>query len=580
MTLTNIVRNHIVCTAGHVDHGKSSLVQALTGVDPDRWDEEKRRGLTIDLGFARTFLPDGNSVSFIDVPGHERFLKNMLAGVGSVDACLFVVAAPEGWKPQSEEHLRILELLDVKRGIVALTKVSITDPDLCELAVLEIEERLQGTFLENAHIVQVDSLSESGLDDLIEEFQNLLDETPVAKDSRRPRLWVDRVFTVKGSGTIVTGTLTGGSIRVDEEVVSSPENILSRVRAIHVHNEAVQVAKQGSRVAINLGGVDHNDLKRGSVITKQGQWFLTSCIDGEISVLSNINHEVSRRGAYVLYLGTSEHSVRIRVLGPNVIQPGEKGSIRIFLNEEIPLMLGDRFILRESGRNETVGGGRVLDPEPILKASEAQPSDSIERIISEHGWIKQAHLELLTGVKQVENAPGWIVHPPLLKRTLLELQNQINEAGPLGIEVAGLHGYERAVIPLLSEVLVEGNYLRNAGSENMRDHPFLTELESSLFQPPDPSSIDRRELRELVRQGHVIEQDEIFFAISAITEAARVISSLLIDRPEGITVAEIRKSLNTTRKYALPLLNYLDAIGVTIRRGDLRIAGKRLNEII
>ena len=311
MGSVSVVGSHIVCTAGHVDHGKSSLVRALTGIDPDRWEEEKRRGLTIDLGFAKTSFDNGNSVSFIDVPGHERFIKNMLAGVGSVDACLFVVAATEGWKPQSEEHLRILELMNVKRGVIALSKVSIADPDLCELALLELEERVEGTFLQDAPIVQVDSLDGQGIKELTRELETLLSETPVAIDSQRPRLWIDRVFTVKGSGTITTGTLTGGTFSVDEDIQIDPESFRSRVRSLHIHNVEVPVAYPGSRLAINLTGVDHRLLSRGCVITKPGQWFLTSVIDVELRVLPDVNHEISRRGAYVVYIGTSEHHAKI-----------------------------------------------------------------------------------------------------------------------------------------------------------------------------------------------------------------------------------------------------------------------------
>ncbi len=577
MGSVSVVGSHIVCTAGHVDHGKSSLVRALTGIDPDRWEEEKRRGLTIDLGFAKTSFDNGNSVSFIDVPGHERFIKNMLAGVGSVDACLFVVAATEGWKPQSEEHLRILELMNVKRGVIALSKVSIADPDLCELALLELEERVEGTFLQDAPIVQVDSLDGQGIKELTRELETLLSETPVAIDSQRPRLWIDRVFTVKGSGTITTGTLTGGTFSVDEDIQIDPESFSSRVRSLHIHNVEVPVAYPGSRLAINLTGVDHRLLSRGCVITKPGQWFLTSVIDVELRVLPDVNHEISRRGAYVVYIGTSEHHAKIRVLGPAPIAPGETGCIRIFLNKKIPIILGDRFVLRESGRNETVGGGKVLDPEPLLKASKAKPDDSIDRIIRERGWVTPSHLEALTGSKRKENLPGWIVHPPLLEETIQSLQDQVESADSLGIDVARLDDHQRAAIPLLSDVKLEGNYLRKEGSTNLDMHPFLEELKNSLFKPPDPDNVDRKELRELVRKGYVVEQSNIFFSVLAISEATRILSSLLEEKPEGLTVAEIRKALETTRKYALPLLNYLDEVGVTLRRGDVRIAGKRLN---
>ena len=214
------MNKHVICTAGHVDHGKSTLINALTGIDPDRWAEEKRRGLTIDLGFAKSDRKDNGFVSFIDVPGHERFLKNMLAGVGAVDGCLFVDDSTEGWKPQSEEHLRILNLLGVRKGLIALTKISLADDDLREIVSLEIKDHLKGTFLESAPIIPVDSITGIGIDSLTTELEKMLEDTPVAEDNDRPRLWIDRVFTVKGAGTVVTGTLTGGSLKVDEEITA------------------------------------------------------------------------------------------------------------------------------------------------------------------------------------------------------------------------------------------------------------------------------------------------------------------------------------------------------------------------
>ena len=271
--------NHVVSTAGHVDHGKSTLVKALTGTDPDRLAEEKERGLTIDLGFAATELPSGRSVSFVDVPGHERFIRNMLAGVGAVDAAVVVVAATEGWKPQSEEHLRILEMLDVRHGLVALTKVGLVDDDLRELAELDVEEHVVGTFLEGAPIVGVDALEGIGVDELIAELDAMLADTPTAADDGRPRLWIDRVFAAKGSGTVITGTLTGGSLRVDDELVALPSERSVRVRALQSHHRELAEALPGSRLAVNLSNVDHDQLTRGDVLVRDGQWHRTTVVD-------------------------------------------------------------------------------------------------------------------------------------------------------------------------------------------------------------------------------------------------------------------------------------------------------------
>ena len=571
---------HVICTAGHVDHGKSTLVNALTGIDPDRWAEEKRRGLTIDLGFAKANRRNNGFVSFIDVPGHERFLKNMLAGVGAVDGCLFVVDSTEGWKPQSEEHLRILNLLGVERGLIALTKISLVDDDFREVVELEIKDHLKGTFLESAPIIPVDSITGVGIDLLITELENMLEGTPVAKDNDRPRLWIDRVFTVKGSGTVVTGTLTGGSLKVDDEIVINPQNFVTKIRSLQSHDEQISNTSPGSRVAINLSNIDHRSIGRGSVITNPGQWFHTSTFDAELDVLPCIEHEVSRRGAYLAYIGTKEEFVKVRVLGDEVIPAGSKGLIRVYMEEKLPLMLGDRLILRESGRNETIGGAIILDPDPILRAAEAKPNSSIDRIISEHKWITPSHLEALTGVRRKEDVPGWIVDPLCLEDMIANLSQRLLTAGNLGLDITSLDQFERAAIGRLEGAFIEGKYLRMEGADNLSDHPYLHQLETDLFKPPDADGVDPRELRELVRRGLIIEQNGIFFSQNAVTSAARKIQVLLNENPEGVTVGEVRIALDSTRKYVLPLLNYLDQIGATVRRNDVRLAGKRLGEII
>ena len=574
------MNKHVICTAGHVDHGKSTLINALTGIDPDRWAEEKRRGLTIDLGFAKADRKDNGFVSFIDVPGHERFLKNMLAGVGAVDGCLFVVDSTEGWKPQSEEHLRILNLLGVRKGLIALTKISLADDDLLEIVSLEIKDHLKGTFLESAPIIPVDSITGVGIDSLTTELEKMLEDTPVAKDNDRPRLWIDRVFTVKGAGTVVTGTLTGGSLKVDDEIIINPQNFVTKIRSLQSHDEQISNIGPGSRIAINLANIDHRSIGRGSVITNPEQWFLTSTFDAELNVLPSIEHEVSRRGAYLAYIGTKEEFVKVRVLGDEVIPAGSKGLVRVYMNEKLPLMLGDRLILRESGRNETIGGAIVLDPDPILRAAEAKPNSSIERIITEHKWITPSHLEALTGVRRQEDVPGWIVDPNCLQDMIANLSQRLLTAGNLGLDITSLDQFERAAIGLLEGVLIEGKYLRMEGADNLSDHPYLDQLESNLFKPPDADSVDPRELRELVRRELIIEQNGIFFSQKAVTSAAKRIRVLLKRNPEGVTVGEVRIALDSTRKYVLPLLNHLDQIGATVRRNDVRLAGKRLDEII
>ena len=568
---------HVIATAGHVDHGKSTLVKALTGTDPDRLAEEKERGLTIDLGFASAGLPSGRGVAFIDVPGHVRFLKNMLAGVGSVDACIFVVAATEGWKPQSEEHLRILSLLGIRHGLIALTKTGLADEELRELAALEIADRVAGTFLEDAPIVEVDALAGVGIDDLQRALDTMLDTTPTAADHKRPRLWIDRVFAAKGSGTVVTGTLTGGLIRVDDELDVLPGNHSVRIRALQsLHAERTKVGP-GNRVAVNLTGVSHDHLRRGDVLVKADQWHVTHRFDGQLQVLHALDHPVTRRGAHVAYIGSGEYPVRVRVLGPSEIAPGVRGAVRVHLPVGLPLLPGDRFILRESGRGETLGGGEIIDIDPLVAAAKAEPNRSVDRVIAERGRVDIDQLFRLTGEKRAADVGRWAVAPETLAATTASVEAAILEAGPLGLDIAGLDEFERAVLDGLDGYELDGGHVRVADAiDPLADHPFVSALEAAPFAPPDSAGFDRAELRELVRRGGVVEADGVYFAAAAIDAAARVVAELLRDQPEGVTVAEIRDAWGTSRKFAIPLVTHLDNNGVTRRRDDLRVAGPRL----
>lgn len=570
--------SHVVSTAGHVDHGKSTLVRALTGIDPDRFAEEKERGLTIDLGFASVKLPSGKVLSLIDVPGHIRFLKNMLAGVGAVDACLFVVDANEGWKPQTEEHLRILDLLGVRHAVVALTKVGIADDDVVELARLDVAERSEGTFLEEAPVIAVDSIDGTGLDDLRAALDEMLAATPDSVDRGTPRLWIDRAFSAKGSGTVVTGTLTGGRIRVDDELTLYPSGRSVRVRALQsLHAERTKIGP-GNRSAINLAGIAHDQVRRGDVLVNAGDWHLTRMFDGALSVLDSLDHDVSRRGAHLLYLGAGEHAVRIRILGPDAIAPGTGGKIRVYLPDELPLLPGDRFVLRESGRAETIGGGEVLDVDPQLPASIADPDRSVDRVVAERGWVSVEELELLTGERREADVGSWVVAPAALQESIETMRKMIDEAGSLGLDSATLDDRQRATLGLLAEVRVEGGRAVLAdAADPLAEHPFVEALRAGpSFAPPDPDDIDRAELRELVRRGQVTEIDGVFFAPGALDQAARLLAEMLAAKPDGVTVSEVRQAMGNTRKHAMPLLGRLDETGVTRRRDNLRIAGPRL----
>lgn len=572
---------HVVATAGHVDHGKSTLVLALTGTDPDRWDEEKRRGLTIDLGFAGTTLPSGREVAFVDVPGHVRFLKNMLAGVGAVDACLFVVAAPEGWKPQTEEHLRILDLLGIRQGLIALTKVASVDDDTRELARLELTDHIAGSFLEAAEVVDVDAPSGSGISALQAALDRLLAATPTAADRDRPRLWLDRSFPARGSGTVVTGTLAGGALAVGDELVvigpRAPAPRPVRVRALQCHGVDHAGIGPGHRVAVNLAGVSHAEVGRGDALVRPGQWHITTTVDASLTVLPSLDHPVSRRGAHVAYLGSGEHPVALRVLGPTTIEPGGTGSVRLHLPVSLPLLPGDRFVLRESGRSETVGGGEILDVAPVRRAADARPDRSVGRVVEEREWVEVDDLERLTGVRVTPMLGRWVVAPGVLRATADALRGALTDAGADGLDVATLDVRRRAVLRTLDGVRERGGRAREAEhGDDLALHPLVAALEADPFHPPTPSTADRADLRVLIQQGLVVEHDGVWFAASAVAEAGRRIAALLGEDPSGVSVGQVREALATSRKWAVPLLAHLDASGVTRRRGDLRIAGPRL----
>ncbi len=567
----------VIATAGHVDHGKSTLVLTLTGTDPDRWDEEKTRGLTIDLGFANLTLPSGRELSFIDVPGHIRFLRNMLAGVGAVDACLFVVAATEGWKPQSEEHLRILSLLGIERGVVALTKVDQVDEDLFALAELDVEEHVAGTFLEGAPVVGVSAIDGTGIPELLAALDGLVDEIPARDASAPPRMWVDRSFAPAGAGTVITGTLVGGTLSVGDEVVVVPGDRPARVRSLQSHHRQAQSIGPGNRAAVNLTGVSHNDLARGHTVVTAGAWHQTKLVDAELTVLATLDHPVSRRGAYAAYIGSGEIPARVRILGATELGPGDTGAVRLYLSRPLALLPGDRFILRESGRDQTVGGGQILDVEPVVPASRARPDRSVDRVVAERGWVTVDQLHRLTGERRLATVGQWVVDPEALAATVATTRARIEEAGPLGLDVALLDDRQRAALALVEGATVQaGRATVGPVVDPLAGHPWVAALEAASFNPPGPDGVDRGEVRELVRRGLVVEEDGIHFAAAAIAEAARRLAGLLTTRPEGFTVAEARDELGATRKFVLPLLAHLDRTGVTRRRGDFRIAGPRM----
>ena len=615
--------SRVVVTAGHVDHGKSTLVEWLTGTHPDRLEEERRRGLTIDLGFASTVLSSGIEIGVVDVPGHVRFLKNMVAGVGAVDACLFVVAATEGWKPQTEDHLRILDVVGVRRGVVALTYAASVDADRLGVARDEIASRVLGTFLEDAPVVAVDVPAGLGLDGpggLREAIGAMVASVPPAPNRGRPRLWIDRSFSIHGAGAVVTGTLAGGTVAVGDrlDIVSSAADapVAVRVRGLESYGRRLDSAEPGRRLAVNLAGVDHHTSARGAALVHARQWHRCTVADADLATCPGLGHPVSARGAYLAHLGTSEQAIKLRVLGPSdEISPGSSGKVRLWLTAALPLAPGDRFVLRDAGRKEVIGGGTLLDVAPVLPISKAEPSISVARVVSERGWVDTDELERLTGSPATPTLGRWVVDPEVLQRMRASVIERVRSAGAPGLDLSVLDERERAVAATLDDLTVSHGIARarpvegpsrdrpaearthaaetkpsdpaaidargeDAGhpavDADLLDHPFLAALRRSPFDPPPPTGVARNDLRRLVRSGLVVESNGLWYAASAVEEAAVRVAALLEQAPAGVRVSDVRDALGASRRTVLPLLSHLDAIGVTRRNGDLRTAGPKL----
>jgi len=572
----------IFATAGHVDHGKSSLVTALTGSNPDRWREERERGMTIDLGFAHFTLPSGREVSLIDVPGHIRFINNMLAGVGGIHGAILVVDAHEGWMPQTEEHLRILELAGTRHGVVVVSRVDLVDDDEAELTAIDIADHVVGTFLAEAPIVKVSTVRGDGLDDLRRELDLMMDATAASPDRGRPRLFVDRVFAPKGSGTVVTGTLTDGSLAVGDNVVVQPLQREVRIRGIQTHGRSVDSIEPGHRVALNLSGIEHSEVRRGHAVVRADDWHLATVLDASFTALVSLDHDVTRRGAYTMHVGSDELPVRLRVLADESIRPGARGFVRLHLAEPRPLVMGDHFVIRESGRDETVGGGVVRDVAPLLTASRSQPHDdddaNVDRIVAERGWIDAVELRRFTGVSRSPSVAHWVVDPAVLTATTVSLRTRVTAAGPEGLDVSALDDRERAVLATFADIRITGGFAREEGADDpLLSHPDIDVIKAGGCAPSAPTTLSNAELRRLQKAGVLFERDGEWFHVDALETARIAAAQLLAAHPDGFTMSQFREALGVTRKHAVPIATELDARGITRRRGDVRIAGPRLN---
>jgi selenocysteine-specific elongation factor len=610
-----LLRMHVIGTAGHVDHGKSALVQRLTGIDPDRFAEEKRRGLTIDLGFAWLPLPSGREIGIVDVPGHERFIKNMLAGAGGVSICLFVVAANEGWKPQSAEHLSVLDVLGVRHGVVALTKADLVDDDLLELATAEVEEHIANSSLAGARIIPCSVVTGMGLDDLVAELDSLVTSVPPAPDRGRPRLWIDRVFTISGAGTVVTGTLVDGSLAAGDEVEvvgpGSRRERRARVRTIQSHKKEVSSIEPGNRVALNLAGMEKAAAERGDAVVHPGTWSRTARLDVVVRVLpssiSGREHVLTEKGSHLLYVGSAETPVRLKLLDADELKPGSSGYAQAVLRDPLPLGRGDRFVLRDAGRVLTFGGGEVLDPAPpparrndpdrlaLFRALDgADDRAALRALVDAAGEMKVDVARARTGTAEADGVEA--LGPLLVSAARLDALKdearsvlaRYHEAHPLerGMPrelMRNTLGLEPDVFDALGARLddvVESGRVVHLGShrvlldpEQKRAHDdVLQKLDSFSPPPPKELGVDMGLLRSMVEAGELVPIGDFYFTAER-ARAARALVRAAIDERGPLTVAEIRDLLGTSRRYAVPLCEWLDGTGATVRRGDVRLVG-------
>ena len=616
----------VIGTAGHVDHGKSTLVQALTGIDPDRLREEKERGMTIDLGFAWLGLPSGREVSIVDVPGHERFIKNMLAGVGGIDLALLVVAADEAVMPQTREHLAILDLLQVKRGLVAITKTDLVDQDWLELVTAEVEETLKGTTLEDASIRPVSGYTGQGLSELVATIDDMLSVTESRRDTGRPRLPVDRSFVISGFGTVVTGTLTEGSLTVGQEVELVPSGKQARIRGLQTHRKSEEVALPGTRAAVNLAGVSHDEVHRGDVLTIPGWLRPAVAMDVHLRLIPDAPRPLKHNTTVSLHVGTTETLSRVRLLDRDQLLPGESGWAQLRVQDHVAVAKGDFFVIRSS--ETTLGGGSVIDPyakrhrrhhaatldhlamllegtgdEVLLEALELAGPSRLRTLAQRANFsLAEAHTgvrTLVEGGDAIALGDGTVQDGTILlsaplwtkvmarARAALEAYNHkfpLRRGAPRE-EVRGRLGLSAQVSALaiqrlvLEAVVVEEDAwirlpehrvaLNQQQRKLMEDYVSL--LQSEPYSPPTTEPPEQDLLNVLVEEGKVVKvSDSVVFAAEPYRQMVEGIIEDL--KSEGkITVAQVRNLFGTSRKYALALMEHMDQRRITRRVGDERV---------
>ena len=617
---------YVIGTAGHVDHGKSTLVEALTGIDPDRLREEKERGMTIDLGFAWLQLPSGNETSIVDVPGHERFVNNMLAGVGGIDLALLVVAADESVMPQTREHLAILDLLRVERGLVAVTKQDLVDDDWLELVVADVEETLEDTVLEGASIYPVSAMTGEGLPELIGAIDSMLDDTPPKRDVGRPRLPIDRAFTISGFGTVVTGTLIDGKIATGQDVSLVVAGKSTRIRGLQTHKKGQTEAQPGTRVAANIINVSQDEVARGEVLTTEGWLRPTDAMDVRLRVITDAPHALRHNMFVTVHTGSSEVVGRLRLLEQDTLEPGESGWAQIKLDAPLAVVKGDYYVIRSN--RTTLGGGNIV--ETHARRHRRRDAQTIERLAmmelgstqdvllktietsepSEFGeLINRANMDADTVKSELEamaadslivplgsanigrgsvlfTAGGWNGVSEKSQQALEAYYRQFPlRRGAPKEELRSRLGMTAQVFNLAfarlqqQEVVEEDGALARlpgyeptlSDEQNEQVDAYIRTLESEPFSPPTDAPPDDEVLNLLDEQGRVVRVSEtVVYSAAAYTEIVEIISEYIRENGE-ISVANVRDVLGTSRKYALALMDYMDHKRITRRVGDTRV---------
>ncbi|MBT4342250.1 MAG: selenocysteine-specific translation elongation factor [Chloroflexi bacterium] len=611
----------VIGTAGHVDHGKSTLIQALTGIDPDRLREEKTRGMTIELGFAWLELPSRTEISIVDVPGHERFIKNMLMGTGGVDVALLIVAADEGVMPQTREHVAILDLLGIDTGIVVMTKKDLVDQEWLDLITLDVQESLEGTSLADAEVVAVSAENGEGLDELRTTLDKLISELPDHENTGNPRLPVDRSFTITGFGAVVTGTLADGSLKTGQEVEILPSGLKARIRSLQVHEESLDQVGPGTRLAVNLSGIDHADILRGDLLTSAGWLEPSTAFDATFRVVRDAPRPVRHNHKVTLFAGTREVPATIRVLEGTEITPGSTGWVQLRTQDRISVVRGDSFVVRDT--ENTLGGGQVLEPNaPRRKRNDQETISLLETIAS--GSSEDVALNALiriepatstqlagaTGTNSAEstNAVDVLESEGRVKRLGSDLDYAISTGGwqritsiasgtlkqfhilyPLrqGMPLQDFRGQLKLktapFTAVLHSMIAENLVTTNGASIGIPSHEpslsssadaeateYLNLISTDRYSPSTERPIDIELLQFLSERGDVVRiGGDIVYPADAYAE----METKILDTGSGgneITITGVREIFGTSRKYTLAVLEHMDSKGLTRRTGDSR----------